>query len=73
MDEFDLDVGSKCICQEDEWYNAFGDKTVSVQRGMRLTVIDSKRVGGLSFLSFKETPKDNFYLSTGFRSLRSYN
>lgn len=68
-----LNDGDRCICQEDDWHNAFGEKDLALHCGMRLTVVDSKRVGGLRFLSFKEAPKDNFYMEDGFKALRSLN
>jgi hypothetical protein len=68
-----METGEKCICQEDDWCNAFGQENFSVHRGMRLTVRDSMYVAGIQFLSFEETPKGNSYMSTGFKSLRSYN
>jgi len=68
-----MEPGEKCICQEDDWHNAFGDQDFSLHCGMRLTVMDSKSVGGMSFYSFEETPSKNFYLGIGFKPLRSYN
>lgn len=68
-----MNPGDRCICQEDDWHNAYGESDYTVYRGQRLTVVDSRRVGGLQFFSFEETPKNNFYLSYGFKPLRSYN
>lgn len=66
-----VEPGERCICQYDDWFNAFGDKTTAVQTGMRLTVIATKRIAGASFYAFKETPEDNFFLSTGFKPMRN--
>lgn len=68
-----MQKGDKCICQYDDWHNAYGDDDFSVHRGMRLTVSGSINVGGSSFLSFEETPKGNYYLALGFNPLRIYN
>jgi hypothetical protein len=68
-----MEPGDRCICQEDDWHNAFGDKDVCLSRGMRLTVLDLRNIAGVKFYSFEETPKDNFYLYTGFIPLRSLN
>lgn len=68
-----MEPGEKCICQEDDWHNAFGDSDHSVHRGMRLTVLDTRNISGTRFYSFEETPKHNFYLYLGFKSLRSLN
>lgn len=68
-----MEPGEKCICQEDEWHNAFGDTDDSVHRGMRLTVVDAKFIGGTRFYAFEETPKGNYYLYIGFKPLRSLN
>lgn len=68
-----MEPGDRCICQYDDWHNAFGEDDFSVNCGMRLTVLDSRNIGGTSFYSFEETPKDNFYMGIGFRPLRSYN
>lgn len=65
--------GDKCICQQDDWWNAFGDKSTVLKIGDRLTVKDSKRVGGVRFLSFNETPEDNFFMEAGFKPLRALN
>lgn len=63
--------GERCICQHDDWFNAFGETTNAVHTGMRLTVVASKRIGGATFYAFKETPEDNFFLSTGFKPMRN--
>lgn len=68
-----FDNGAKVICQHDDWYNAFGDKSTALKCGMRLTVTDRKRVGGATFLAFEETPEDNYFLLTGFVPLRALN
>lgn len=65
--------GEKCICKPGTWYNAFGETTTMVQCGMRLTVKGSKRVSGATFLSFEETPDDNYFMSSGFTPLRNLN
>jgi hypothetical protein len=63
--------GERCVCTEDEWYNAYGDKSTALARGMRLTVSGRRRVGGCLFLSFEETPEDNFFLCHGFKPMRT--
>lgn len=68
-----MESGEKCICQHDDWWNAFGDKSTLLHRGDRLTVRGSKRVGGVRFLSFNETPEDHLFLETGFKPLRALN
>lgn len=68
-----MEPGDKCICQEDDWHNAFGETDVTVHRGMRLTVVDLLNIAGTRFYSFKETPSDNFYMYIGFKPLRSLN
>ena len=65
--------GETCICQENDWYNAFGETCTAVHRGMRLTVIASKRIAGSVFYAFKETPKDHFFLGIGFKPMRTLN
>lgn len=66
-----MEPGDKCICQEDDWHNAYGEEDFSVHLGMRLTVRDSIYIAGTRFFSFEETPKGNYYLHLGFRPLRS--
>lgn len=68
-----MEAGAKCICQEDDWYNAFGDKTTVLHTGMRLAVRERRRINGLIFYSFDDLPEDHFFLSTGFKPLRSLN
>lgn len=68
-----MEAGERCICQYDDWHNAFGDVDHSVHMGMRLVVTDSCYVGGVRFLSFEETPKGNWYMHEGFKPLRSLN
>lgn len=68
-----MEPGEKCICQEDDWHNAFGESDYSVHRGMRLTVSGLRNINGTRFYSFEETPKSNFYLHLGFKPLRSLN
>lgn len=63
--------GERCICQYDDWYNAFGEKSDALSRGMRLTVIGTQRVGGMTFYSFAEAPEGSFYLGTGFVPMRN--
>lgn len=67
-----MTIGEQCICQEDEWYNAYGETTTAVQRGMRLHIVGTKRVGGCGFLEFKGL-EGLFFLAHGFRPLRAYN
>lgn len=68
-----MSPGEKCICQEDDWHNAFGDADVSLHVGMRLTVRDTKNVHGTRFYSFDEAPEKNYYLCYGFKPLRNLN
>ena len=68
-----MEPGEKVITKEGGWYNAFGDKTTLVSCGMRLTVKGSRRIAGSLFLSFEETPDDNYFLIHGFTPLRTLN
>jgi hypothetical protein len=68
-----MEPGERCICQYDDWYNAFGDRSEAMSKGMRLTVKGSTRVGGCRFYTFAETPDDACYLAEGFKPLRSLN
>lgn len=68
-----MEPGDKCICQYDDWHNAFGESDFTVHCGMRLTVNDTLNIGGSQFLSFEETPRGNFYYHLGFKPLRSLN
>ncbi len=68
-----MEPGERCICQENDWHNAFGDTDYSLHRGMRLTVTGSRYIGGVQFYSFDEAPKDNWYMYNGFKPLRSLN
>lgn len=68
-----METGEKCICQYDDWHNAYGDDDFSVHRGMRLTVTDSININGSRFYSFEETPKKNYYLGIGFKPMRVLN
>lgn len=68
-----MDEGDKCVCQYDDWHNAFGDKDFSLHRGMRLTVTGLKNVAGTRFYSFKEAPEGNFYMFDGFKPMRELN
>lgn len=65
--------GAKVICQHDDWCNALGDKSTVLHRGMRPTVNGRTRLGGATFLSFEETPDDNYFLVTGFVPMRALN
>ena len=67
------DPGTKWICQHDDWWNAHGDKSEALHRGMRTTLKESYRLGGATFLIFEETPDKNGYPSTGFVPLRALN
>ena len=69
-----MEPGKKVICQHDEWWNAHGDEYV-IAKGERLTVSESYRVGGATFLRFEEieqtdVAKNPGFLSTGFVPLR---
>lgn len=68
-----MEPGERCVCQENDWHNAYGDSDYSVHRGMRLTVSGSVNIGGTSFYSFEETPKGNYYMYLGFKPLRNLN
>ncbi|HEX9430809.1 MAG TPA: hypothetical protein VF944_10570 [Candidatus Bathyarchaeia archaeon] len=68
-----MEPGERCICQENDWHNAYGDSDYSVHRGMRLTVVNTKLISGTRFYAFEETPKDHYYLHLGFKPLRSLN
>lgn len=66
-----MEPSDKCICQENDWHNAYGDSDHSVHRGMRLTVLDSIYIMGTRFYSFEETPKGCYYMAIGFKPMRS--
>ena len=68
-----MTIGDKCICQCDDWVNAFGDKTTVVHCGMRLTVRKTITVGGVRFYEFEETPEGTSFLAMGFKPLRHLN
>ncbi len=68
-----MEPGDRCVCIEKDWYNAFGEKHLAIQIGMRLTVLDTRRIGGISFYSFEETPKNFFYMFTGLCPMRELN
>lgn len=68
-----MEEGEKCICQENDWHNAFGEKNFTVHRGMRLTVTGYVNVCGTRFYSFEETPEGNYYMHYGFKPMRSLN
>lgn len=65
--------GETCICQYDDWFNAFGDKTEAVHRGMRLTVTGRKNISGSLFYTFKEVEEGNWFLGIGFKPMRQLN
>jgi hypothetical protein len=68
-----MDVGDRCICQYEEWFNAFGAGRTMLTVGQRMTVIETRRVGGAQFLAFEETPKDNYFMADGFKPMRELN
>ena len=68
-----MEVGEKCICQHDDWVNAFGEKNTILKMGMRLTVLGSRKIHGITFYSFEETPEDNLFMYDGFKSMRNLN
>lgn len=68
-----MEPGEKCICQENEWFNAYGETSTMVSLGMRLTVSGSVYIAGTRFYTFEETPKDNFFLCLGFKPIRNLN
>ena len=61
------------ICQESEWHNAFGETDHFFEIGMRVTLLDTRYIAGTRFLSFKESPKGNWYQDAGFKPLRELN
>lgn len=65
-----MSPGEKCICQCDDWVNAFGQGTTICPVGARLTVKERRLIGSLRFLSFAELPEDHFFLIDGFKPLR---
>ena len=67
-----MEDGERCICQYDDWYNAYGP-VHTVHQGMRLTVIKSMFIAGTRFYAFKETPEGAYFLNTGFKPMRSLN
>lgn len=68
-----MEPGERCICQHDDWWNAFGEKKHVLNRGDRLTVAGSVRIGGARFLHFKEVEEELYFLETGFVPLRRLN
>lgn len=68
-----MEPGETCICQHDDWYNAFGDKTEAVHRGMRLKVTGRRNIGGSVFFTFEEVEKGNWFLGVGFKPMRTLN
>jgi hypothetical protein len=68
-----MEPGEKCICSEHELYNAYGEKTTLLERGMRLTVLESRRINGIGYYSFKETPEGNWFDREAFTPLRNLN
>ena len=68
-----MEVGEKCICQYDDWYNDFGDRSEAIHRGMRLTVSGRKNVAGAIYYSFEEVDEKNWYWSPGFKPMKSLN
>lgn len=64
-------MAEKYICQVEDWYNAFGEPS-KLQIGQRLTMNDSRYVGGARFIEFVEYP-GNWYWDKGFKPLRSLN
>jgi hypothetical protein len=68
-----MERGEKCICQHDDWWNAYGDKFEALHQGMRLTVLDRKNIFGQLFYSFEEVSDEKWFWSTGFIPLRNLN
>ncbi len=69
-----FEEGAKVICSHTDLYNAFGDKAVMLEIGMRLTISGRHRIGGVLFLKFKEVREgDPSFMSTAFTPLRSLN
>jgi len=67
-----MEPGEKAICQHDDWWNAYGDKSLALHCGMRVTVKAGRYVGGTHFTEFEEVP-NNWYMTEGFRPMRSLN
>jgi hypothetical protein len=65
--------GERFICQEPDWWNAYGESYLKLTIGDRVTLRDTKRVAGMIFFSFEEHPEDHWFWSTGFKSMRSLN
>lgn len=68
-----FEPGSKCICSENELYNAFGDKSEMLVKGEKLRIKERRRICGSLFLSFEEHEEDNFFISTAFTPMRMLN
>lgn len=68
-----MEDGETCICSMVDLYNAFGDKQTMLKLGQKVTVIDSKYVGGMKFYAFKEAPKDNYFDGFAFKPMRTLN
>lgn len=65
-----LDDGDKAVCLYDGWFNAFGDECHALHEGMAVTVVATKNINGTRFLAFRETPKGNYYMASGFDTLK---
>lgn len=68
-----MEPGEKCICQVDDLYNAYGELSHALHRGMRLTVIGSHNICGTRFYFFKETPEGTSYIHDAFLPMRRLN
>ena len=68
-----MEAGAKCICQREDWVNAFGQTTTILHTGMRLQVRERRRIEGLIFYSFVDLPEDHFFLAEGFKPMRELN
>ncbi len=68
-----MEPGAKCICSENELYNAFGEQCSILKKGMRLTVKERRNFFGTNFYFFEETPEGHCYMSTAFTPLRNLN
>ena len=68
-----MDPGERCVVREGQWFNSFGETVTLISTGMRLTILNSKYIGGMRFYSFEETPPNTYFMQEGLIPMRSLN
>lgn len=58
--------GDIVVCTDDEWFNAYGDRHVSMRRDIPARVTEIYVISGVKFLEFEEFPGQKFWIA-GFR------